>query len=180
MKASAPTQVFTLATKLRNALLFREALIWVVGNYEEPAFRKLKDPKLSMLAEYVYGRIAIDVALVTSKLLIINSQKDQNGYSLKPIRRLVFADGGAYHCDDDIDEYFPICFPQYFRKLLDDPDMMYLNELSNGILENRLRLSGTGLRTGESVKDVVAAEEYFLCATIPDELLPWDPNEVDW
>ncbi|PVH87079.1 hypothetical protein DL98DRAFT_355713, partial [Cadophora sp. DSE1049] len=39
-------KIFTAAVKLRNKILFKESLIWVVGPWSEPAYNNLDDARL--------------------------------------------------------------------------------------------------------------------------------------
>lgn len=49
-------KIFQLATKLRNELLFRESLIWLVGDIDEPLPRGLPD-HLEKLAKTVQNNV---------------------------------------------------------------------------------------------------------------------------
>lgn len=150
-------KLFELAAKLRNARLFREALIWLVGDYENPSHGELSDPKLRMIAGWAYGEIARKVALVTNKLLILNSSSEKTGGGwLQRIRHELYA-SFRFSIDpaiEQIDDFMLIAYPRYFRHVWSAekrdekerlPDVPLLRE----VLENKLILSGTSLRLGE-------------------------------
>ncbi|CAL3972352.1 unnamed protein product [Diplocarpon coronariae] len=56
--------VFPLAAKLRNKLLFTESLIWLTGPFSNPAYKALKDPKLKKIAHYAYLEVSAKVTAV--------------------------------------------------------------------------------------------------------------------
>ncbi|KAH9215140.1 hypothetical protein DL95DRAFT_461401 [Leptodontidium sp. 2 PMI_412] len=53
--------LFVAAAKVRNALLFREALIWIVGPYNDPEFQQLEDRSLRSIAKSVHGELSTRV-----------------------------------------------------------------------------------------------------------------------
>jgi hypothetical protein len=64
-----PCSVFEAAAKLRHEVLFREALIWVVGRWTQPHFTELADRRLRQVAKYAYGEVATMVSRSTNRII---------------------------------------------------------------------------------------------------------------
>jgi hypothetical protein len=73
-----------------------------------------------------------------------------------------------YHRLDQIPEYFR----RVYKDCRDWSDNLYEALLS--VLENKLLYGGPEVGIGEDYPD------YFFCATVDDEDLPWDRTQVDW
>jgi hypothetical protein len=50
-------EVFQLAAKLRNPLLFREALVWVTGPHNKPFYHDIDDRQLRMIAQCAHAKV---------------------------------------------------------------------------------------------------------------------------
>lgn len=60
-----PCTTLTLAQKLRNAALFRDAMVFAVGNWETPAYEEKfqSNDKLYKVADIVYNRLGASIAI---------------------------------------------------------------------------------------------------------------------
>ncbi len=178
-----PCTVFETAAKLRNKVLFREALIWVVGPWTSPNFKNLSDPRLRQVARCVYGEIATKVSNSSGRIMdgFIGSGNDiwsenfHNGI-YAPQEPLTL--GGSY-----LRGRPRLSFPCFFRNIdtcsghlmprnFFDDDLELSELLKNNLVLNRLEL-----RSGDEDEEEA---DYFLCAEIEDEDLPWDITELDW
>ena len=90
--AHNPCPVFEAAAKLRHKVLFREALIWVVGPFQKPRFENLSDRRLRQVARCVYGEIATIVSRSAGKFLAGLGGHGNDDWSAK-FRKSTFGDG---------------------------------------------------------------------------------------
>jgi hypothetical protein len=58
---SSPTEFLTISKKLRNDVLFKDALILSLGPFHEPRYSLLGDPELQEIAEKVYNDLCVRV-----------------------------------------------------------------------------------------------------------------------
>ncbi|KAH7319453.1 hypothetical protein BKA65DRAFT_409686 [Rhexocercosporidium sp. MPI-PUGE-AT-0058] len=160
------------ATKIRNALLFREALVWIVGPHNHPEYRNLNDRRLRSLARCAHGEISTRISTVMQHLLT-------RAHDMTTFRFAHNFDAAALdpHAIDNIIYGDAMTFPSYFRNLVVGfPELSNLKSIHQ-LLENRLKLSGSHLVAGEANEGLA---DYFLCASVADEDLPWDPEELDF
>lgn len=72
-------------------------------------------------------------------------------------------------------------YPRWLRGIMDDQENLGADLLNDsqgdfdGLLDNKLVLDKGVCRAGEG-----DFENYFFCAEVSDEDLPWDINETDW
>jgi len=173
--------VLEAAAKLRHKTLFRDALVWAVGNWNKPDSRSLSNTRLRQVARYAYGEIAEQVALSSSRIFIGFAAVDNDAWSDK-FRDAIFEPQENWSkLSDYLRNQGEMNFPKFFRRVLEyqglpeDIDMDDLN--IPDLLRNNLVLDRTTRLPG---KDHTTDEDYFLCAEIDDEDPPWDLNETDW
>ncbi|KUJ24555.1 uncharacterized protein LY89DRAFT_573119 [Mollisia scopiformis] len=147
------TELFVAAAKLRNALLFRECLIWVVGPHRTPKYEDLSDQKLRLVARCAHGDI---------------STKDSDNFEAQSDE--LFKDMGQHHSEHGEGL---IDYAWWFRDL-NDKCLLHEHDLL-GLLDNKLVLDNM-IHTAGGVR----FQDHFFCATISDEELPWDVNKTDW
>lgn len=88
---------------------------------------------------------------------------------------------GRWDPDDRwLSELHPITMPHYFREILSrnnnlPEEISAADEGLESLLENKLVLDRKARVAGEGNE-----EDYFLCASIEYEDLPWDMEETDW
>ncbi|PBP20765.1 hypothetical protein BUE80_DR008141 [Diplocarpon rosae] len=88
-------EVFPLAAKLRNRLLFTESLVWLTVPFSNPAYKALKDSKLKKIAHYAYLE-------VSAKVTAVHRESVSSG------RKNLLATG------------FSMYLPEYYRMLKDE------------------------------------------------------------
>jgi hypothetical protein len=181
---AAPCTVFEAAAKLRHKVLFREALVWVVADWRDPAFREkggLSNPRLRQVARCVYGEIATMVSRSTSKILDGFLTPGCTGW-LASFGKGVIDPQSEEHWDGEhkyLTDRLPLNLPKFFRNIVNNDitiDGMTLDPLClSDLLRNNLVLDQAGRVAGLGDE-----KDCFLCAEIEDEDLPWDPEEHDW
>jgi len=179
-----PCAVFEAAAKLRHKVLFREALVWVVADWRDPAFREkggLSNPRLRQVARCVYGEIATMVSRSTSKVLDGFLTPGCTDW-LKSFGKGVIDPQSEEHWDGEqeyLTDRLPLSLPKFFRNIVNNDiniDGRTLDPLClSDLLRNNLVLDQAGRVAGWGDE-----EDCFLCAEIEDEDLPWDPEEHDW
>ncbi|KAH6711270.1 hypothetical protein BKA61DRAFT_577729 [Leptodontidium sp. MPI-SDFR-AT-0119] len=203
-------EVFAAAAKLRNELLFREALVWIVGPWGKPTYKNLRDPKLKKVAHRAWTEVCAKIAEVHHLLMIaIASEALGNLIQLEDVE----VNKAMNIATRAITRRFKVAVPRYFRKLdlalRKDPNI-YSQEPELHKLIKQLRMSKLNLNKGifEPGKQILVVqdnngpddydeeensdsdydedfenpgmEDHFLCAEIEDEDLPWDINETDF
>jgi hypothetical protein len=63
-------EVFATSAKLRNELLFRESLIFVINPWTSPHYEKLSDPKLKKIARCAYSDVGAKAAHAERKITV--------------------------------------------------------------------------------------------------------------
>ncbi|KUJ22224.1 uncharacterized protein LY89DRAFT_574625 [Mollisia scopiformis] len=66
---SHASELFVAAAKIRNALLFRECLIWVVISYRDREFESLEDKRLRMIVRCAHGEVSTRLTGATAVVL---------------------------------------------------------------------------------------------------------------
>ncbi|CAL3972274.1 unnamed protein product [Diplocarpon coronariae] len=159
-----------LAQKLRHPLLFREALVHVVGQWEGYSSRFL-DGHYSLVcaATLAYTRVC-ERLLATNQELFLAINRDGQ------VRQELCA------ATSDIQrEQLPTQNAHFYRHLHDQWEGRPGDGLASvmpslqSLLENKLMLERGRVRAGEA-----DYQHRFLCAAIDDCELPWDPEEEDW
>ncbi|KAH7403259.1 hypothetical protein BKA64DRAFT_641261 [Cadophora sp. MPI-SDFR-AT-0126] len=183
-------KVFTAVAKLKNKLLFRESLIWVVGPWSEPAYNTLDNPRLKKIARAAWAEVA-------AKISEIHCQLTQD----------IGEEAQALTVDT------PAYFRSFYRILKRSPfdiDDEFLDDIRDNevatliasLLKSNLVLNRDALESGTGsdlfppyylgVEDGIPLDEFspnypqanmedhFLCVEIDDEDLPWDVNETDF
>lgn len=163
-------ELFLIAAKLRNALLFRECLIWVVGPHNRPIFHTEQDQRLRMIARCVHGEIISKIMQVDQLLTIWLFNGDTGN---EPAIELEALDQLEL-CDLTSTEFSVPCL---FRILSKGGNALCDGATTKELLKNNLKLDRTRMDSGQADFEL---QGHFLCAEIADEDLPWDVNEMDW
>jgi hypothetical protein len=154
-----------IAAKLRHRILYKECMIYLSG--KEAHFGQIQDVHLKQLVRASYNKICAKVVKFQTKLM------EYTGYY-----------GSA--ANDHISELAEECWdnpldsvlPKLYRKFLDRDYGLAgrgLRVALDDLLENKLTFDRSAVAGGD-----YPFNEYFLCATVEDEDLPWDPTETDW
>lgn len=169
--------LFVAAGKLRNALLFRECLIWVVGPNQNPVYLELKagDRNIRQVAKHAHGDISIKLAKVQQRLWRYAGIDFRDNWRDNWENHLFSNLGYCGEVDEDPENRFPVEFPWLLRYIISaNPEI-----LDEGSCEGLLR-SSIVLEKGVYEAGKENCEDNFLCAEVTDEDLPWDVNETDW
>lgn len=163
---SQTNDMLRIAAKLRNPILFRDAIILSVsrwGRHAKPEW--IENPKFERIARNAYNQIALLVTIVLSELQ--DSHRSQE-YMVKMREKSTEDDG--------------LQLPMYFRLIYEDINYEFdtdrggLIEALGDILECNLAFPcpyNTRPGWGRRRKN-------FLCAKVEDDELPWDIEETDW
>jgi hypothetical protein len=169
-----PCEVFVAAAKLRNALLFRDCLICLTGPWSEPEYEGLLDPRLKKIARRSYAEIGVKVAHAERKITEHRLQEVVNGKRhVDKAYTSVALNNAPFREIEGI--YLPSIYRDLSKSDSKERNFSFIPILRE-LLENKLVLGGRGnqlLGCGDLY-------DYFLCAEIKDEDLPWDSNEIDW
>ncbi|KAE8442865.1 hypothetical protein EG329_002607 [Mollisiaceae sp. DMI_Dod_QoI] len=168
--------LLVIAEKLRSPLLFREALIWVVGPNTSPRYQYLEDRNLRMVARCAHAQI---LEMVTTLCNEVIRQLGSSAHDERSKQRMKM----QYLVDVDVDkgDLVPspvgvLYYPWYFRRISDDTSLLSRYLSLENLLENRLALDPKCTAGAEEDE----LQDYFLCAHIDDKDLPWDVTEIDW
>jgi hypothetical protein len=166
-----PLGFLAISKKLRNDVLFKEALILSLDPFRQPRYLELTDPEVKGIAEKAYNAFSSQVLKACSLVL---------GFSVHY---------GAWR--EIRDKYMKItggqpCWPEYFRNL--EIDFASFGGVANfakergearcaleALLKNQLQFDKSEVQSGRG-----KFTEYFLYSEVCDEVLPWGPTEMDW
>jgi hypothetical protein len=179
---SNPCAIFEAAAKLRHKVLFREVLIWVVGNWTQLQISGLSDRRLRYLAQNVYGEISTMVSKATGIIIDVGLLASGLSHWLTKVRDGIRSSNHEVRWKEkelDLCSRPQLNLPKFVRNIADMDDVPGGFEVEDLCLTdsfmNNLVLDGKWLIAGED-----SVEDYFLCAAIKDEDLPWDLDETDW
>ncbi|KAF8865233.1 hypothetical protein BDZ45DRAFT_668679 [Acephala macrosclerotiorum] len=165
------TELFVAAAKLRNPLLFRECLIWIVGPHRKPAFHDLQDSRLRMVARCIHGDISTKAMSAIHRMLRRGADDWADKWSEKS-EVAMFSDLYAQSTSHDpygVDAaWYLRTVSNSFYSVLNHFDVYELLS-SKLVLDNGFHEAGRGDH-----------KDFFFCAEISDEDLPWDASETDW
>jgi hypothetical protein len=174
--------ILAAAAELRHSDLFRDALIFSLGPFKNPAYRHMPDldSKLVKVCKNAYKSLCAKIAEAHSAILDASVQFEDYR-TIQEIDKDVarIADSRGY--TQSSCGYMPL--PLYYRKLVrkeglfDDVQQNYPGKIANllwPLMENNLAFYPAGEIKGR-YKDT-----YFLCVTIDDEDLPWDTTQIEW
>ncbi|CZR55435.1 uncharacterized protein PAC_05323 [Phialocephala subalpina] len=157
--------ILALAAKLRNKLLFREALIHIVGSTDEADSYEgsLEDPRLSKICRNARYEI---LALVGQAYQEILNLRDDT--MAKEVSRIA-KDARDTSAGGDI--YIPLYFKKlHYKGLINVADLMKNNLV--------LRRNEYDIEHDDNIHDDYP--DSFFCGKIDDEDLPWDTTEQEW
>lgn len=183
--------------KLRNATLFKEAMIYLMTPWDSPRYKKLQDQYLKAIAARYHHTLCMRVLSVRSSWieLITNLEAEainqgtlqQTTASQVRIEKLRV---GERHIRNRVHGISgKVVLPTFFRRLLTFLEENWTADLGSreayeqGI-ELAIDLESILVNCTVFRKDAVAGEDAFyrdfLSLAIEDEELPWDVNEREW
>jgi hypothetical protein len=170
-----PLRLLHAAQKLRHSILFRDALVFVAGDWGKyrEEIRHPENRPLRNSMPMAYAKIGEMFEDTSSKLQFIIRDS-----APRPIVKFLNSQQG----------YTSSRFPQYYRDLYNEDFTEFTIKKSERLaakklmkhwlgplMKNNLVLDRSGDGAGEGVHI-----DRFLCASIDDEDLPWDPKQTDW
>ncbi|TVY21117.1 hypothetical protein LARI1_G001972 [Lachnellula arida] len=165
-------QVLPAAAKVRNELLFRETLIFLLGPYDNPRYTKLDDPKLLKIAELAHTKLWAKIGRTQKDLwdraTVDHQQLDHKVQFLNTCAKIAsFPEGGGMQ------------FPAYYRRLVDTHPQHPFRDDVVGIMHSDLKLA-QNMYAGDLQAGVGEYKRYFFCDLLDKKDLPWNPEETDW
>ncbi|TVY51276.1 hypothetical protein LCER1_G005999 [Lachnellula cervina] len=171
-----PFRLLQIATKLHNSVLFRECVIHLLNPFHNPSYKEtdMWDDQdhtgLKKLLDFVYSSIWAQIAKIEHALLTAEA------YTQAAYASAAKTAGNSCKTVDDSANSV-VNLPEYYRQLYECRQLPKpLKNLIKPLLKNNLKLDSRESQAGESG----AYKNYFLCASIEDEDLPWDLNKRDW
>lgn len=171
-----PNLFLQVAVKLRSEILLREALVFSCGPWHNPAYLTLEDPKLKLMAASAYHRIAATIMKVQELCNLAQRgsklwRENQHTHVANGLRNILGENGTILTT---------LSWPKYIRSLSHAScyHSDYLVEMKAGcqlLLEDHRQFNPKRGLAGEGEFD-----DYFFCAQISDEELPWDRTKADW
>ncbi|KAG4428514.1 hypothetical protein IFR05_016003 [Cadophora sp. M221] len=154
-------EVFAAAAKLRNRLLFREALVWIVGPWRVPTYNNLEDPELKKVAHRAWTEICVKIAGINYSLM--NAVETESVGGMIPFED-VEVSKALNIAVKFIVRGFKVTMPRYFRKLdltLGKDRRIYSEEPGLYKLIKQLRANKLVLNKGsfESGKSMVVYQD---------------------
>ncbi|KAE8448673.1 hypothetical protein EG329_009099 [Mollisiaceae sp. DMI_Dod_QoI] len=164
--------IFT-AQKLRHAELFRECFVhivgtWVDGPVPKDSLNRLKhDPELLSLISASHIDLCRALLELNQEILLMIVEREEED--------ILSVDNGPNRMRRPTRNaaYYRALETQFELKDFSDDCPMLWRAFGN-LFKNNLIFDRSGLGAGEG------PYQYFLCASIKDEDLPWDPKEVDF
>ncbi|CAG8980147.1 hypothetical protein HYALB_00013502 [Hymenoscyphus albidus] len=169
-------ELVDVAAKLRNKILFKECLIYLVRAFHDPMYQRIRDQKLRLFAEQTHRALKSKIAehhLSTFDVVAMhynpNRTIESRGYADLGVSSILLAWGTK---DQSRRAVLPLLFRELLKKA--EPDFPAYAALLKTALQSNLKLNPSA-RAGEG-----KFEDTFLCAEISDDMLPWDVNEIAW
>ena len=159
-------KIIPLAIKLRNFALYNDCIIHLLGPWRRPRFTLLEDKELKKLVVNAYAKLALQVSRVDAEVSL---------YFCRFRDHRQFRDEAETLAINSMSESF-ISQPLYYHNLYTCTLFnQNLYEAIAPILKDNLMLVRRESSTGHNLYD-----DFFLCAEIEAEDLPWDITEFDW
>lgn len=180
---SACCVLIICATKLRNALLFRECMVWAVSKFDQPyciygSTLKKSHRRIFRVLDVVHGRIGMQVAhLHTAITMACFGNGDEDS---RQARQIAARDAAVKRSVEGLDNVdigsLSTRLPSYFREINDHEcfEVVCGDELDK-MLNNELVFNHENAQAG--MGDCFGM---FFCATIDNEDLPWDVTQKQW
>ncbi|CAG8962363.1 hypothetical protein HYFRA_00014160 [Hymenoscyphus fraxineus] len=167
-------ELLDVAAKLRNKVLFKECLIYLVGSFHETKYRSIQNKTLRCLAEQAHRSLKLKIAELHFKTLDMLADSDPRVHDF-------YNDLGAFSMAltwTTKDHMRRAQLPRLYKALLEKLECEGGPTWYCLILESALK---SNLRLNTSAQAGVGKfEDTFLCAEISDDMLPWDVNEIAW
>lgn len=178
-----PCEMLAVAAKLKHRGLFNDSLIFCLGPWTKPRFKKLMDPKLLTIAKNAHNELCAKIVGVQQDLFLAMTRNtdavavgmnkclvERAANSRRDIR------SGRIRIDSIVYTSI-ISMPGVYNTVLRDtsypPGWREVATACTPLSENCLRFSQSA-RPGESG----LWKDYFFCIDIADEDLPWNEAEV--
>jgi len=165
-----PIPLLGQALKLRHPTLYRECLVYALGPWKNPKFKKITDPTLSKSARETYSKICVKLVELQGQIL------DHLGFYSHPNS----IHGELQVIASSLLDKGKVSQPAFYRFLYKgvlSQEIHVSNKLQyllSWLLRNELKLEPSAI-TGEGDH-----KDHFLCITVEDEDLPWDPTQTDY
>lgn len=157
------TSLIVYATKLRNAALFRECVVWLCSAWNELLGSEvletlsLDHPKIYKVLKRACGDIALEAVGVHDQILQYENSNSYDKGRLERVRKLR---------SESLDS--AVFFHKFKKSGLDFSQKTKLD--LDWLCQNRLAMNS----------DQAQLSKGFFCAVVEDEDLPWDINELEW
>ena len=183
-----PGLLLVAATELRLPKLFKDALIFTLGPWEEPEFVLLRkkseefpelypqllDGKVIKITEDAYSKLCAKILSVNKALLADLASMDQE------IKVVQFRDSRTERRVSDIckaidgdDKLYP---PSFYYRLY---DAKLKGNVERALRKHIKPLMGNNLTLTPTTGVGEVSQNYFLCVTIADKELPWDIKKTE-
>ncbi|KAI9642862.1 hypothetical protein NHQ30_008596 [Ciborinia camelliae] len=152
-----------IAYQLRNQLLYRECMVHVAGRYGYERLVPEADMQLSMRIIVAYAGVEDKLDKAHRSILRVSGRQVKSGNC-----------GMSQKLQSLSATYKTL--PQHYRTLYEDVGWgSEFQPLLSVAMRNNLILDRSKVGAGQG-----KFKEYFLCAEVTDEELPWDQEEEDW
>jgi hypothetical protein len=162
------SKVLNAAIKLRHPDLFRECIVFLAGEWDTEPVLSRYDERIRKLITAARNRIGYNIAQAEKQILRLTAQSNHLQTEINKVKLI--------SC---------LSFPEYYRNLKDGQgtydtcnygdEREEVEDILDTVLENNLKFGGSKCLSGKE-----PFENYFLCATVDDDDLPWDRSQNDW
>jgi hypothetical protein len=184
----SPIASIEVATKLRHAALFRECVVWLVGRWSRTSFWNMAelDKKIHKTVMNARNQIGFMVAKVHEEVrfpeeTLLSFSSKQHQLNVGQLLAMTRYNSDDAHRLEQIEYDCEVGLPRYFYEVSKgfwgDFDEDIRGELLP-VLKNNLLYSKSELKAGSIEHPMY--EDYFFCATVDDDDLPWDRSQTDW
>ncbi|KAL2011057.1 hypothetical protein VTN00DRAFT_3775 [Thermoascus crustaceus] len=178
-----------LAERVRSPVLFREALVHVVGRWETEKGKLNASSKVNHLVQIYHGRLRDDVSKAYRYLIMqtMSWSRAKNPALSQIVARQLL----ELNKDERL---VGLSEPEYFRAVYNRLSQVFNgSEILNGNFSRRNALAmmktlraevdekiGRLLQKNLILGAGNSSSRYFLCTELADDDLPWDVNESEW
>jgi hypothetical protein len=164
-------EILPLAAKPRNSILFKDCMTFVLGPWTKPAYVGLKDSNLKQIAAQLHALLSTTLQRVEEEIMFLLADH------YKPTSEIV--------CDivrEAVQKarHHNLIKPRYYMHMQDLASVRMqsdgrLTKLLAPLTMNRLIIGAGKFHSSE-----FDLHDHFFCFDIPDEMLPWDVNDIDF
>jgi hypothetical protein len=166
-------ELFPIAVKLRNQLLFRECLILLLGPFSNPSFKRLEDSNLKLVAKAAFEKLTAKFGK-TQQYIWERASAPMVIDGIGSKERIKILTDALTEAKGEREE---LHFPVYYRIISKNGrNGRYIFKWDvNSIMKCDLRL----VEFEKSGKEEF--EGYFLCDTqLTEKDFPWDCSQTEW